>query len=239
MGYSEVELETAMTNMRTLLNYELNAEMEVQEGATWDTDYVQDIYFRQSKLNVACQSEHVKVVTEKVSLFFENLQEHLSEQDLTTVCGIHNYTPYKTPKVECIRNYCKTGMRQVELTNSAPADINMSLLQQLITKQNLFTFTGPTQPATFKRAPKATYHARGREPVELDESNTATATFWAECSPPTQPTKTGVSDRYNNYLLTATLPTQAASVQPSQYSKANLKIDQNQTSMTTEIISFP
>ena len=95
MDYSEDKLDTATTNMRTLLDYELNATMEVQEDSTWDTDYVQDIYFRQGKLNIACQSKHVKAVTEKVSLFFEDLQEHLPEQDLATVCGIHNYTPYK------------------------------------------------------------------------------------------------------------------------------------------------
>jgi len=47
IGNREDELETATTNMRTLLDYELNATMEIQEGNTWDTDYVQDIYFRQ------------------------------------------------------------------------------------------------------------------------------------------------------------------------------------------------
>jgi len=189
MGYSKDKLETATTNMRTLLDYKSNATMEVQESSTWDTDYVQDIYFRQGKLNIACQSEHVIAVTEKVSFFFEDLQEDLPDQDLATVCGIHNYTPYKSPTVECIRNYGENGMREVELTNSAPADIDMSLPQQLITEQKLSTFTGPTQPTTFNRAPKAMYHARGREPVELDKSNTASATFWAEYSPPKQTTK--------------------------------------------------
>jgi len=68
-------------------------------------------------------------------------------------------------------------MRQVELTTSAPADIDMSLLQQLISEQQLATFAGPTQPATFNRAPKATYHARGREPVELDKSSVAVMAY--------------------------------------------------------------
>jgi len=40
MGYDENELPTATTNMCTLLDYELNASMEMQEGAAWDTDYV-------------------------------------------------------------------------------------------------------------------------------------------------------------------------------------------------------
>lgn len=90
LGYSEDELETATTNMYTLLDCKLNTSMEMQEGATWDTDYVQDIFFRPGKLNIACQREHGKAVTQKVTLFFENLTEHLSEQDLATVCGIHN-----------------------------------------------------------------------------------------------------------------------------------------------------
>ena len=45
MGYYNDKLSTATTNMRTLLDYELNASTEMQEGAAWDTDYVQDIFF--------------------------------------------------------------------------------------------------------------------------------------------------------------------------------------------------
>jgi len=97
LGYDANELATATTNMRTLLDYELITSMEMQEGAAWDTDYVQDIFFRHGKLNIACQSEHVKAFTQKETLFFEDLAEHLSENDLATVCGIHNYTPYKNP----------------------------------------------------------------------------------------------------------------------------------------------
>ena len=81
LGYAEDKLATATTNMRTLLDYELNTSMEMQVGAAWDTNYVQGIFFWQGKLNIACQSEHVKTVTQKVTLFFENFMEHLSEQD--------------------------------------------------------------------------------------------------------------------------------------------------------------
>jgi hypothetical protein len=212
LGYDDSELPTASTDMRTLLDYELNASMEMQEGAAWDTDYVQDIFFRQGKLNIACQSEHVKAVTQKVTLFFDDLANHLSEDELATVCGIHNYTPYKTPSIECIRNYGETGMRQVEITTSAPADIDMSLLQQLISDQQLATFAGPTQPATFNRAPKATYHARGREPVELDKSSAASATFWAEYAPPKPAPKKGGDTTTTISSFTATLPTQQSAI---------------------------
>ena len=78
-------------------------------------------------------------------------------------------------------------MREVEMTSAnAPADIDMEVLQQLITDQQLSKFAGPAMPTTYNRAPKATYHARGREPVELDKSTEAAATFWAEFSPPKQ-----------------------------------------------------
>jgi len=207
--------------------------MEMQQGAAWDTAYVQDIFFRQGKLNIACQSEHVKAVTQKVTLFFEDLSNHLSETDLATVCGIHNFTPYKTPSVECIRNYGETGMRQVELTTSAPADIDMSLLQQLISEQQLATFAGPTQPATFNRAPKATYHARGREPVELDKSSAASATFWAEYAPPKQAPKK-VSDTTTISSFTATLPTQQTAI--ASQNDAIQQLAKAHASMNTEMI---
>ena len=116
-------------------------------------------------------------------------------------------------------------MRQVKLTNLAPADIDMSLLQQLITEQKLSTFTGPIQPVTFIRAPKATYHARGSKLVELDKSNTASATFWAEYSPPKQTTKKGAS---NTTISTFTAPpTQTVVAPQNQHSEAILTLTQS------------
>jgi len=179
----------------------------------------------------------VKAVTEKFSLFFEDLQEHFPDEGLATVCGTHNHTRYKNPTVECIRNYREHGMRQVELTNLATADIDMSLLQQLITEQKLSTFTGPIQPATFNRAPKGTYHARRREPVELDKSKTASATFWAEeYSPPKHTTRKGAND--TTISTFTALPTQTVVDPQNQHSEAILTLIQSQTSMTAELKSL-
>ena len=176
MGYDDNELSTGTTNMRTLLDYELNASMEMQEGAAWDTDYVQDIFIRQGKLNIACQSEHVKAVTQKVTLFFEGLADHLSDANLATVCGIHNFTPYKIPSVECIRNYGETGMRQLELTNSAPADIDMSLLQKLIPTKNLqHSQAQHNQPPSIE-PPK--------RPITLEAGSQSNSTNPAQHQPP-------------------------------------------------------
>ena len=61
-------------------------------------------------------------------------------------------------------------MKQVEITTTTPSDMDMNLLQQLIADQ--------------KVAPKATYHPRGREPIDLDKSSAESATFWASYAKP-------------------------------------------------------
>jgi hypothetical protein len=185
--HGDVISEDDTTNMRQILDAELNAP---DPSNTWELDIVQDIFYRQGKLHIACQSEHVKLLTSRLSSFLETLIEAVSEADLATVCGIRDYNPYKNPEIEFIRNYGESGIKQVELTTSAPADIDMDLLQKLISDQKLATYEGPVQPSTFNRAPKATYHPRGREPIELDKSSAESATFWAAYAKPIQPTKT-------------------------------------------------
>ena len=65
----------------------------------------------------------------------------------------------------------------------------MDLIQKLIFDQKLATYEGPVQPTTFNRAPKATYHPRGREPIKLDKSLAESATFWASYAKPSLQTQ--------------------------------------------------
>jgi len=78
------------TNMRNTLDNELN---ESDAAASWDRDVVQDIFYRQGKLHIACQSEHVQTLTGRITKFFEAMIVQCSEADLATVCGIRDYNP--------------------------------------------------------------------------------------------------------------------------------------------------
>jgi len=51
----EVISEDDTTNMRQILDAELNTP---DPSNSWDLDIVQDIFYRQGKLHIACQSEH-------------------------------------------------------------------------------------------------------------------------------------------------------------------------------------
>jgi len=207
--------------MRQIIDAKLNAP---DPSNTSDLDIVQDIFYRQGKLHIACQSEHVKILTSRLTLFLETLIESTSEADLATVCGIRDYNPYKNPEIGFIRNYGKSGIKQVELTTSAPSNIDMTLLQQLISDQKVATYEGPVQPTTFNRAPKATYHPRGREPIELDKSSAESAIFWASyAKPPSQPNKNPVPP---------TAPTRAPSDHTTLSSMTQL------TAFTTQIQSL-
>ena len=169
----DVISEDDTTKMRQILDAKLNAP---DPSNSWDLDVVHDIFYRQGMLHIDCQSEHVKLLTSRLTGFLESLIEATSEADLTTVCGIRDYNPNKNPEVEFISNYSESGIKQVELTTSAPSDIDMDLLQKLISDQKLAKYEGPVQPTTCNRAPKATYHPRGREPIELDNSSAESAT---------------------------------------------------------------
>jgi len=132
----EVISEDDTTNMRQILDAEVNAP---DPSNSWDLDVVQDIFYRQGKLHIACQSEHVKLLTSRLTVFLESLIEATSEADLAKVCGIRDYNPNKNPEIEFIRNYVESRIKQVELTTSAPSDIDMDLLQKLISDQKLAT----------------------------------------------------------------------------------------------------
>ena len=100
----------------------------------------------------------------------------------------------------------------------------MDLLQKLISDQKLATYDGPVQPTTCNRAPKATYHPREREPIELDKSSAESAIFWASyAKPSTQPHKTQVPP---------TAPTREPSDQTTLSSMTQL------TAFTTQIQSL-
>jgi hypothetical protein len=179
--------DDAETNMREVLDYEITSRMREIPAYKNRIDFVQDIFYRNGKMVIACQSEHVEIISTFITSYLEDMCECLSEPDLAEACGIQNYTPYKNPEVEYIRNYGEKGMREIEMSSpNAPDDIDMEVLQKLITDQQLSKFAGPAMPTTYNRAPKATYHARGREPVELDKSTEAVVNFWAEFSPPKQ-----------------------------------------------------
>jgi hypothetical protein len=182
--------DDAETTMRDVLDYEITSRMRTIPEYELRVDFVQDIYHRNGKMMVACQSEHVELISTCITEFLEEMREGLSEADFAAVCGIQNYNPYKNPEVECIRNYGEKGMREVAMSTNAPNDIDMELFQKLITDQQLSKFAGPAMPTTYNRAPKATYHARGREPVELDKSTEAAVNFWADFSPPKPRQKT-------------------------------------------------
>ena len=126
--------------MRQILDAELNTP---DPSNSWDLDVVHDIFNRQGKLHIACQSEHVKLLTSRLTVFLETMIEATSEADLATVCGIRDYNPNKNPEIDFIRNYGESGMKEVELTTTAPSDIDMDLLQKLISEQKLGTYEGP------------------------------------------------------------------------------------------------
>jgi len=149
----DVISEDDTTNMRQILDSELNAPDHLN---SWDLNVVHDIFYRQGKLHIACQSEHVKLLTSRLTVFLELLIKAPSEADLATVCGIRDCNPHKNPEIEFISNYGESGMKQVEITTTAPSDIDMDLLQKLIADQKLATYEGPVQPTTFNRALKAT-----------------------------------------------------------------------------------
>ena len=88
--------EDDTTNMRQILHAELNAP---NPSNSWDLDVVQDIFYRQGKLHIACQSEHIKLLTSRLTVFLESLIEATSEADLATVCGIRDYNPNKIPEI--------------------------------------------------------------------------------------------------------------------------------------------
>ena len=87
-------------------------------------------------------------------------------------------TPIKK-QIELIRNYGEISMKQVEVLTNAPSNIDMDILNQMIDEQKLSSYDGPSQPLTYKRAPKAAYHPRGHEPIKIDKSSVESASFWA------------------------------------------------------------
>ena len=121
----DVVMEDDTTNMQTILDTKLN---EPDPEKSWDIDVVQDIFYRQGKLRIACQSEHVQLLTSRITEFLEVMIEACTEADLATFCGIRDYNPHKNPEIKFIRNYRESGMKLVELTTTAPTDIDMSLL---------------------------------------------------------------------------------------------------------------
>ena len=70
-------LEDATTNMRQILDTELNAP---DPSNSWDLDVVHDIFYRQGKLHIACQSKHVgKLLTTRLTEFLELLIKATTE----------------------------------------------------------------------------------------------------------------------------------------------------------------
>ena len=71
----DVISEDETTNMRQILDSELNAP---DPSNSWNLDVVQDIFYRQGKIHIACQSEHVKLLTNRLTEFLEVLIEATS-----------------------------------------------------------------------------------------------------------------------------------------------------------------
>ena len=107
----DVVMEDDTTDMRTILNTKLNAPYPEN---SWDIDVMQEIFYRQGKLHIACKSEHVQLLTGRITKFLEVMIEACTEADLATVRGItRDHNPHKNPEIKFIINYRESGMKQV------------------------------------------------------------------------------------------------------------------------------
>lgn len=128
-----------------------------------------------------CKIQHVEEVVQAMKEITTQLNTKLSGEQNAEMCGIYNFTPSRSPRVDKIWQYTGTGIKKTPVDIYIPDDLDPVEINQFMTDMGMESAANiePLQPASYAVSPLATFCKKGKTPVQL-EGPKASVTFWSK-----------------------------------------------------------
>lgn len=167
--YPEMEQDTAEQDWKDIIDQNLSAYVINYKNKE---DLVCDIYFRNGKMHLVCNSLESGVVVDAMKNMINHMIEALSEEEMAGLCNTYQYTPKRIPRVSAVLKHGQQGITQVSVDVFVPDE----LIEELENETIEVDLT-PYEPESYENSPAATYYKRNRAPVRV-QSNNESITFW-------------------------------------------------------------
>lgn len=124
------------------------------------TEYIKDIYFASGKLCIVCKIQYVEEVVQAMKEMANQLNSKLSGEQIAEMCGIYNFTPSRSPRVDKIWQYTGTGTKKTPVDIYIPDDLDPVEINQFMIHMGMVSAANiePYQPASYAVSTKEGRH---------------------------------------------------------------------------------